>query len=176
MSVQSAVKQILIRQQDRRYEKKLADKKISYDRWIREQEKNFPETGESSEEFVIFRQREGTLAEKAAEHIGARFAEHPELMILYGDEDLLQEERVSPWFKPDWSPDTYRACFYPGSVIAVRRCLLEQESRKEILFSNAEEIRPMMDALFQKAGGFERGCRAIGHMEEILFHGKREMN
>ena len=52
MSVQSAVKQILIRQQDRRYEKKLADKKISYDRWIREHEKNFPETGESAEEFV----------------------------------------------------------------------------------------------------------------------------
>lgn len=174
MSVQSAVKQILIRQQDRRYEKKLADKKISYDRWIREHEKNFPEAGESAEEFVIFRQREGMLAEKAAEHIGVRFAEHPELMILYGDEDLLQEERVSPWFKPDWSPDTYRACFYPGSVIAVRRCLLEQESRKEILFSDAEEIRPIMDALFQKAGGFERGCRAIGHMEEILFHGKTE--
>lgn len=174
MSMQSVVKQILIRRQDRWYDKELAGKKISYDRWIREKERNLPKTGKSPVEFVLFRQREGVLAKKAAEHISVCFAEHPELLILYGDEDLQKEERVSPWFKPDWSPDTYRACFYPGSVIAVRRCLLEKESRREILFSDAAEIRPVMDDLFQKAGGFEKGCRAIGHMEEILFHGKTE--
>lgn len=28
-----------------------------------------------------------------------------------------------------------------------------------------------MDRLFLAAGGFERGCHTIGHLEEVLFHG-----
>lgn len=109
---------------------------------------------------------------------------HPEAEIVYGDEDLLSEngERVIPWFKPCWAPDTYRAFFYVGSVVAVRSRLLQklgepgavtegESTGREIVFSKAEEIRPLMDRLFLAAGGFERGCHTIGHLEEVLFHG-----
>lgn len=189
MGIRAAVKQVLVAQQDKKYEKELAQLKVTYEQWATEREK--AEAGNPSDaaglgtaEFVIFRQVEGVLAENALQWIDAYFARHPEVEIVYGDEDLLGDkgERCLPWYKPCWSPDTYRACFYVGSVVAVRSSLLqrlgenpvvtERESTgKEILFTDAEEIRPLMDQLFLAAGGFRRGCHAIGHLEKVLFHG-----
>ena len=76
---------------------------------------------------MLFRQREGRLSEDALERIGLFFKKHPEVQIVYGEEDLEDTEgiRHNPWYKPDWSPDLYDSCFYPGSVIAVRKELLE---------------------------------------------------
>ncbi len=184
MSIRTSVKQILVRQQDKKYEAELAKLRVTYAQWAEEQERAITEAvaAESEKraglaEFVIYRQQEGQLADNAVERINAYFVSHPEAEIVYGDEDLLSEngERRIPWFKPCWSPDAYRAYFYVGSVIAVRSRLLqkldEESTGKEIVFTNAEEIRPLMDQLFLAAGGFERGCHTIGHIEEVLFHG-----
>ena len=182
---------MLVRQQDKKYEAELAKLRVTYAQWAAEQEKKIAETvvteiGERAglAEFVIYRQQNGQLAENAVERINAYFVKHPEAEIVYGDEDLLSEngERVIPWFKPCWAPDTYRAFFYVGSVVAVRSRLLQklgepgavtegESTGREIVFSKAEEIRPLMDRLFLAAGGFERGCHTIGHLEEVLFHG-----
>lgn len=104
------------------------------------------------------------------------------MQIVYGEEDLEDTEgiRHNPWYKPDWSPDLYDSCFYPGSVIAVRKELLEKtgkvlrQGEVQIVFEKAAEIREQMDELFFLAGGFEKGCRSIGHLEDMLFHVKGE--
>ena len=189
MGIRAAVKQVLVAQQDKKYEKELAQLKVTYEQWTTEQER--ADAGNPSKaigletaEFVIFRQVEGLLAENALQWINAYFARHPDVEIVYGDEDLLGEkgERCLPWYRPCWSPDTYRACFYVGSVVAVRSSLLQrlgetpvvtesESTGKEVLFTNAEEIRPLMDRIFLAAGGFERDCHTIGHIEKVLFHG-----
>ena len=189
MGIRAAVKQVLVAQQDKKYEKKLAQLKVTYEQWITEQEKAasgiLTEMGNPGVmEFVIFRQQEGVLATNAVQQINAYFAKHPEVEIVYGDEDLLAEngERCIPWYKPCWSPDTYRSCFYVGSVVAVRSSLLQRLEEKpvvtenestgrEVLFTDAKEIRPLMDRLFSGAGGFERNCHSIGHIGNVLFHG-----
>lgn len=189
MGIRAAVKQVLVAQQDKKYEKDLAQLKVTYEQWATEQER--ADAGNPSKaigletaEFVIFRQVEGLLAENALQWINAYFARHPDVEIVYGDEDLLGEkgERCTPWYRPCWSPDTYRACFYVGSVVAVRSRLLQrlgekpvvtesESTGKEVLFTNVEEIRPLMDRIFLAAGGFERDCHTIGHIEKVLFHG-----
>ena len=189
MGIRAAVKQVLVAQQDKKYEKDLAQLKVTYEQWATEQER--ADAGNPSKamgletaEFVIFRQAEGLLAENALQWINAYFARHPDVEIVYGDEDLLGDrgERCLPWYRPCWSPDTYRACFYVGSVVAVRSSLLQrlgekpvvtesESTGKEVLFTNAEEIRPLMDRIFLAAGGFERDCHTIGHIEKVLFHG-----
>lgn len=135
MSIRTSVKQMLVRQQDKKYEAELAKLRVTYAQWAAEQEKKISETvvteiGERAglAEFVIYRQQKGQLAENAVERINAYFVKHPEAEIVYGDEDLLSEngERVIPWFKPCWAPDTYRAFFYVGSVVAVRSRLLQK--------------------------------------------------
>ena len=186
MGIRTAVKQVLIAQQDKKYEKELAQLKVSYEQWATEQDRaaDPEDEGTGIVEFAVFRQQQGLLADNAIQRINGYFAKHPEVEIVYGDEDLLSGsgERCIPWYKPCWSPDLYRAFFYVGSVIAVRSSLLrrlgenpvvtESESTgKEIVFTDAGEIRPLMDRLFLGAGGFERGCHSIGHMETVLFHG-----
>ena len=113
MSIRTSVKQMLVRQQDKKYEAELAKLRVTYAQWAAEQEKKISETvvteiGERAglAEFVIYRQQKGQLAENAVERINAYFVKHPEAEIVYGDEDLLSEngERVIPWFKPCWAP------------------------------------------------------------------------
>ena len=192
MSIRTSVKQMFVRQQDKKYEAELAKLRVTYAQWAAEREKAMAEARKTPAEgsaglaqFVIYRQQKGRLADNAVERINAYFVSHPEAEIVYGDEDLLSDggERCIPWFKPCWSPDAYRAYFYVGSVVAVRSRLLqklgesvavtaEESTGKELLFTEAGAIRPLMDRLFLEAGGFERGCHTIGHMEEVLFHGE----
>lgn len=179
MGIRTAVKQMLVRQQDKKYEAELSRRRVTYEQWAAEQEAARPVVTpvEASQEFVIVRQKKGRLAENACEKICAFFGQRPEVEILYGDEDLwaADAERTTPWFKPCWSPDTYRSQFYPGSVIAVRKALLKKaggNADHEILFDTAEEIRVLLDRIFFTAGGFQRDCHSIAHMEEVLFHGE----
>ena len=125
MSIRTSVKQMLVRQQDKKYEAELAKLRVTYAQWAAEQEKKIAETvvteiGERAglAEFVIYRQQKGQLAENAVERINAYFVKHPEAEIVYGDEDLLSEngERVIPWFKPCWAPG-----YLPGFLLCGKR-------------------------------------------------------
>ena len=140
MGIRTAVKQILVRQQDKKYEAKLSRLRVTYEQWASEQDRKIAEPREIAElvEFVIFRQAAGRLADNAAEWINAYFAKHPEAEIVYGDEDLMNEkgERCIPWYKPCWSPDLYRAFFYVGSVVAVRSSLLQRIGENPVVTEN----------------------------------------
>ncbi|MDJ0680031.1 MAG: glycosyltransferase [Xenococcaceae cyanobacterium MO_167.B52] len=48
--------------------------------------------------------------------------------IIYGDEDKLAEAHslTQPWFKPDWCPDLLLSCNYFGSIVWLRRSLVEK--------------------------------------------------
>ena len=139
MNPRSKIKEILIRRQDKRYQRLLAQRKVNYGEWVSAQERASapgavcaPHTAAAAQEkrdaFVLFVRRGGKPAADAAARIRAYFAAHPKMQIVYADEDRMTQagERHTPWYKPCWSPDTYRDFFYPGSVIAVRESLLEQ--------------------------------------------------
>ena len=140
MGIRTAVKQILVRQQDKKYEAELSRLRVTYEQWASEQDREIAEPREIAElvEFVIFRQAAGRLADNATEWINAYFAKHPEAEIVYGDEDLINEkgERCIPWYKPCWSPDLYRAFFYVGSVVAVRSSLLQRMGENPVVTEN----------------------------------------
>ena len=183
MQIKNAVKQLLTRRLDDKYEKRLSGRKVDYDTWVREQEKDMiaaeeRNLDESRGEFVVFLQKNGRLSFGAIGRMREYFAGHEECQILYGDEDVMGADGVRkyPWYKPCWSPDLYLDCFYPGSVIAVRRFLAQKFLAKEgleggrILFERPEEIRDLLYGLFTEAGGFEKDCRTISRLPEILFH------
>ena len=90
MGIRTAVKQVLIVQQDKKYEKELAQLKVTYEQWAAEQDRESAEPREIAGlvEFIIFRQAAGRLADNATERINAYFTKHPEAEIVYGDEDL----------------------------------------------------------------------------------------
>ncbi len=84
--------------------------------------KNFLLSGEELPTIIIACDDDGQLSAPAVPLILSFFADHPDVNILYGDEDRLREDgtHTAPWMKSDWAPDTFLSTFYPGSVIAFR--------------------------------------------------------
>lgn len=184
MSLRCAVKQIATGYWDRRYERRLADRQVSYAQWIADRERAEADRGRlpaSDPDILLFYSSHGRPAQGMKGRITGYFQEHPEAAIVYGDEDVWGAgERRNPWFKPAWSPDTFLSCYYFGSVVAVRKELYIKcgfDKNKETLeenlekcFHDAREILPIICKLVCAAGGFAKGCRRIGHMSSILFH------
>lgn len=138
-------------------------------------------------EIVIFARKEGRLSAGAAIQISRFFTENPSTRLVYGDEDTLKEDGTyeNPFFKPDWSPETYAASFYIGSCFAVRGSSLKNtlmHAAPEELSQEQKKLRGhllggLADALFMKlataVGGFKKrpgNVFPVGHIPEILFH------
>lgn len=195
MGVKNLVKQMLTEKENRRYGRRLAEKKVSYGCWLAEQERQWSQPGPIAQgDFVLICAGEGEPAPYAEKNIADFFAENPQTQVVYGDEDVLtrEGEHKAPWFKPDWSPDLLDSCLYFGSLFAVRRSLWrelkESYERRypgswERLFGEEKEgeacrVRDL--EAYEKwlhdcvEGGYEQGTRRVGHIPQILFHARSE--
>ncbi len=113
---------------------------------------------------VLFTLAEGDLAEIALPLIYRTFSEDENIIMIYGDEDVCSDgKRVKPWFKPEWSPDTFLSYFYFGSLIAVRG-----EALAGVLSDFAET--DLYSLCYRLAASQGKVC----HIPEVLFHGRRE--
>lgn len=118
----------------RNYLKEIDRQEDSYKQWYRSnegwKEKKY---APADDEVIIFADKDGEVEEKAAQAAAALFRECPYVQIAYGDEDCIDEngKRHSPWFKPQWSPDTLASFQYFGHYVAVRRSLFESAGAAE---------------------------------------------
>lgn len=123
---------------------------------------------------IVFLLSEGRIADIALPLIYREFRKNENQMLIYGDEDVNTDHgREKPWFKPDWSPDTFLSYFYFGSLVAVRAEAL----RKAMKMHDAAEIYTMCYQIIRTAGDecfAYNGRKAVGHISEVLFHGSRE--
>ena len=179
MRIKETIKEILINRENKRYEKTLAKKKVSYHVWVAQDEaaKQVP-FSEKQEDYVIWKLKGGKLSKCAIAQLNACFLKYPQAQLLYGDEDVWEAggERTNPWAKPCWSPDTYLSYFYVGSVMAVKKSLLEAAGitteGNVIEYEQTAEIRELMDKLFTVAGAFEKGTKAVERVPYVLYHAK----
>lgn len=144
------IRDCLVRKQDEAYEKELAVKSDIYSSWFSahakelEQElagkdhsrgkalsvetvryshlRSFILSGKKMPDIIIACDDDGELTPWAETMVRDFFAENPDISLLYGDEDRIDENShlVDPWLKPDWSPDTFLSTFYFGSIFALR--------------------------------------------------------
>ena len=215
-----SLKDKLILRQQRKYFRLLDAETVEYDRWIRGKEAPLLNNSENrrgdtlsirripfaaftayaknrafvqeTAEILLFMAEDGQESSLAEPLISAYFLEHPRVDMVYGDEDVMSPEgiRFVPWFKPDWSPDTFLSGFYFGETAAVRVQALRKLSEKEwedICSGTKEDERISLYRLCfylaQKSGGFEKRqddseSFPVGHISEVLFHSSsnREMN
>ena len=222
------IKKILADGWRRKYDRLLEKKTVSYDTWIKKTEMEREEGGGSeltvkqvpyeacssfclgrvlqkeTADIILFADSEGRVSDLAERQVAEYFSAHSGIKMLYGDEDVLSPEgiRYTPWFKPDWSPDTFLSFFYFGSIFAVRTEILREltvEEKKWILKNTQSEgindtindtiidIYCICYVLAKKCGGFEKRRTdagtaeewsfPIGHLDDVLFHGEtnREM-
>lgn len=196
MGIRKLVKKVLTEKENRRYEKLLAERAVSYEQWLLDRETDFREKAirekrpikDSSPwiweaefggdgRYTIFYMRSGSLSTYARQLIADYFEKHPEVQILYGDEDVLGKEK--PWFKPDWSPDLFDSWYYFGSLVAMRTSLAREFPCDLAFIVDDSSDRPSVEnerfaaymrTCLEACGGWKTGCKSIGHIPEILYH------
>lgn len=117
-------------------------------------------------EFVVFPASKDLLAPAALFEVIKLLNLHPEADIIYADEDTIDSagKRISPFFKPDWSPDLALSLPYTGRLTVYRRELVEALGgvRAELLpAEHYDLLLRMMD---------QTPPEKIHHIPKILYH------
>lgn len=190
--VKDSLQKRLVKKQYQWYEEQILRQSISYDSWIREREKKEREGGslkgkdlrmevisydECQDSFSVEHYKNADIlvfhAEDAAPDmrelalVADYFASHPETVILYADEDEVDEKgvRKNPWLKPEWSPDTLISYFYFGGFFAIRK-----EEAGHIAWLGEKDARRNLYDFVLKA--VEITGRA-GHVDSVLLHRRK---
>jgi len=89
---------------------------------------------------------------------------HGDADVVYADEDRIDERGVlvDPWFKPDWSPETFLTRDYVGRPVMVRRELLEAAGGVRDVFESAQWYEALLRVT-------ERTAK-VAHVAQVLCH------
>lgn len=99
------------------------------------------------------------------------FNKNEKSLFAYADEDYYWEDltnRMHPWYKPCWSPDTMLSFCYMGHMIVTRQSLcndiLAQERYRNGTPADFYDLCLRLEERSHSLG------REISHIEEVLFH------
>jgi hypothetical protein len=106
------------------------------------------------------------LAPDALAAIAEVVASEPLVDLIYSDEDKLTPagERVTPFFKPVWSPELLTACNYVTHLAAARRALV-----LALGGFRTETVGSQDHDLFLRVG---EQARAVAHIPRVLYSGR----
>lgn len=119
----------------------------------------------SSGEFIAFLDCDDTLAPDALESVVKKLNEDSSLDFIYSDEDKLTEDgtkRHSPFFKPDWSKDTFLSLMYTCHFSVYRKKIVEKINGLTVGLDGAQD--------YDFTLRFINMTDKIGHIPKILYH------
>ena len=131
------------------------------------------------EDITVFYRNCGQVDKTAASVIGSYFETHPYVQMAYADEDCVSAARMrhTPWFKPQWSPDTAASFAYYGNLFAIRTKFLSRflvypfaEGDKNAYFLFLQAGRSMGVIASNEAE------KPIAVIDVVLFHKYAEKN
>lgn len=101
-------------------------------------------------------------SEDAEAIVAEYFETHPDVDICYGDEDYLDKDgnRTEPWFKPDFSYDTFMSFNYFGNAVVLRDS-----------FARMKYLRGVTgEKLYKELTSIVTPDMKVGHIDKILYH------
>lgn len=115
-------------------------------------------------EFVSFLDNDDTLAPFALYEVVKCLIENPKAEIIYSDEDKINAagERISPFFKPDWSPDTLLSQNYICHLFTVKKSLIDKVGGLRSEYNGAQDYDLALRCTEQ--------TDQIYHIPKILYH------
>ena len=115
-------------------------------------------------EFVALLDHDDELTEDSLYKNAVLLNEHPEADMIYSDEDKITEEGVrhSPFFKPDWSPDTFLSQMYTCHLGVYRTALVRRIGGFRVGFEGSQDY----DLVLRLTGKTEK----IYHIPKVLYH------
>ena len=190
--IKNKLQQRLVKKRLDWYEEQIREQTVSYDHWVREKEAKerkglslhgqelrmavipygectagFSAESCTDADILVFHADDGTPDMQDLALVSDHFARHPEMVILYADEDEADEsgQRQNPWLKPDWSPDTLISYFYFGGLFAVRR----EAAARLAWLGEADWQRNLYDLVL-------RAVEITGsafHLDSVLLHRRK---
>ncbi len=177
------------------YTEEVERQKYPYRQWIQKEEKDrtlgtvsqvmdggvwkvpVPDT-----DIILVGYGAGELHQTVFQTVRDWFGQNEDCMLAYADEDFYWEttkQRMEPWFKPCYSPDTLLSFNYFGHMVAIRKEL----ARKVTINAALEPDVCFYDfclRLEEEAYGNgnilgENVRERIGHINAVLYHNKYEM-
>lgn len=119
--------------------------------------------GLATGEFTAFLDHDDILAPHALLEIAKLINTRTDIDLIYSDEDrLIGNERVEPFFKPDWSPDLLLSMNYIGHLLVVRRNLIENTGG----FREGTDGSQDYDLILRLTELSHR----IAHIPQVLYH------
>ena len=120
--------------------------------------------GMATGEFIALLDHDDELAEHALYENAILLNEHKDADMIYSDEDKLNEagKRLLPFFKPDWSPDTFLSQMYSGHLGVYRTELVRNIGGFRVGYEGSQDY----DLVLRLTEKTER----IYHIPKILYH------
>lgn len=121
---------------------------------------------ETSADWLVFAGAQDRLAPSALYRFAREIDKTPGLGMLYADEDERDEKgnRVNPYFKSAYAPDSLLTDNYVGNLFAVKKSLYEEAGGLERKYGRAAQY----DLALRTVEKLDRG--QIGHVDDILNH------
>lgn len=176
-NIKEAFRAPVINKLHKKYRRELDNQYVSYDSWITQKEFEYLAGSVKGTEdvqvieyadvtiekpvadIILYVNDRHKLSKRALHAVCSMFNEHPEAMVVYGDEDEYNSDkriRMNPTFRPDWSPETLTSYLYIGNVFAVRReCLVS-------------EYTDVYDLIYGTTLGLT--AKEVLHVDYVLYH------
>ncbi|MGL5550540.1 MAG: glycosyltransferase family 2 protein [Culicoidibacterales bacterium] len=116
-------------------------------------------------EFIGFVDNDDILKPEALYEVVKRINEKPDTDMIYSDEDKLVEDtnqRVDPFFKPNWSPDTFMSHMYTCHFAVYRASIVHELGGIRAGYEGAQDY----DFVLR----FSEKTNKIEHIDKILYH------
>jgi GT2 family glycosyltransferase len=115
-------------------------------------------------EYIALLDHDDVIAPEALFSFASLLNCHPEADFIYSDEDKIDDEgkRSGPFFKPDWSPDSFLTRMYTSHLAVFRRALLEDIGGFRVGFEGSQDY----DLVLRVTEKTDR----IFHIPEVLYH------
>ena len=118
----------------------------------------------ASGEYVALLDHDDELTPDALYEIASLINREPEADMIYSDEDKIDTrgKRHSPFFKPDWSPDTFLSLMYTCHLGVYRTALVRRIGGFREGFEGSQDY----DLVLRLTEQTEK----IGHIPKVLYH------
>lgn len=115
-------------------------------------------------EYVALLDHDDEVAINALYEIVKLLNQNPNLDIIYSDEDFvnMDHQRISPFFKPDWSPDRFLCHMYYGHLGVYRSLLIQEVGGFRKGYEGSQD--------FDLALRVTEKTKQIAHIPKILYH------
>lgn len=116
-------------------------------------------------EFIAFLDCDDTLAPNALFEMAKKLNEDSSYDFIYSDEDKIDENgnnRHSPFFKPDWSPDTFLSFMYTCHFGMYRKSIADEIGNIRVGYEGAQD--------YDFTLRFIEKTNKIAHIPKILYH------